>query len=280
MERQAIPISRISTDLAFGEGPRWHRGRLWCSDMFRNRVQQLNDADEWEIKAHLDRPSGIGFLPDGQALVVSMRSATLHRILDDGSTEIHARLDEDGKYTLNDMLVMPAGDLYVDSYLVNPGYEAVDGIVHLSRDGVARRVATGLRRPNGLVASPDGRTLYVAETFGERVLRFGIRDDGSLDDAEVHAALPGRRPDGLALDAEGGIWAGCFDTGEFVRVDAQGAVTDVIATGGPWAVATALGGEDGRTLFMFSAEAELEGGFRQGIASGYLDVAHVDVPAA
>jgi len=89
------------------------------------------------------------------------------------------------------------------------------------------------------------------------------------EDAICFADLgPDRHPDGLCVDLEGGVWVGCYDTGEFVRVLAGGVVTHRVAIETGWAIATPLGGSDGCTLYMMvddtsvevSAEASRRGG--------------------
>jgi sugar lactone lactonase YvrE len=273
------PSSILTTDLDFGEGARWRDGRLWCSDMLRNRVQTITEGGRIEVVGELHRPSGLGFLPDGRLTAVSMEAATLN-VLEGERFVPTVDLSFGGTHTLNDMLVLPSGATYVGCYRKSQRFEAADTVVHLGPGGSPTRVLEQLRTPNGIVADPTGGALYLAETFGEKIWKFSIQDDGSLADAEVFADLKGRFPDGITLDAEGGIWTGSFSTGEFVRVNSAGAITHIIETPGRWAVAPLLGGSDGRTLFMFSAETELESRFRRGLADGMLEVARVDVPAA
>jgi sugar lactone lactonase YvrE len=143
-----------------------------------------------------------------------------------------------------------------------------------------RVVATGLAVPNGLGLLPDGSTLVVSETMGSRLLAFPVRDDGSLGAPSVFADLGAERhPDGLCVDIEGGVWVGCYDTGGFLRVVAGGTVTHRIAIDRGWAIAPALGGADGRTLYMVVDETTLEG-LMKGESTGWIMQARVDVPGA
>lgn len=273
------PTRVLTTDLEFGEGPRWRDGRMWFSDMFKGCVSTIDDTGRIEVLAPLHRPSGLGFMPDGRLLAVAMEEGAL-KVLVDGRFDTHLDLSFGGTHTLNDLLVLPSGDIYVDCYLREGRRSGRDFVAHISPEGVISRAVDSLRTPNGIVADEAGRTLYVAETFGEKIWKFSIKADGSLSDRQVFADLAGRHPDGLTLDAEGALWAGFFSTGEFLRIDSGGHITHRIETPGRWAVAPLLGGADGRTLFMFSADTDLETRFPNNISSGVLEVARVDVPAA
>src|SRR6185369_4685860 len=92
----------------------------------------------------------------------------------------------------------------------------VGAIGLVSPDGAARVVANDLAIPNGMVVSADGSTLIASETFGGRLVAFTIGPEGDLSQPRVFAELGDRHPDGLCLDAEGAVWVGCYDTGEFL----------------------------------------------------------------
>ena len=154
----------------------------------------------------------------------------------------------------------------------------VGSIALVTPDGEARVVATEFSLPNGLVITPDRSTLLAGDSDAGRVLAFTIEDDGGLANRRVFADLPGRKPDGLCLDAEGAVWVGCYDTGEFLRVRDGGEVLDRIAVSPGWAVAPALGGPDGRTLYLVIDETTIEQ-FLKGESVGRIEVARVDVPA-
>jgi sugar lactone lactonase YvrE len=164
--------------------------------------------------------------------------------------------------TLFEAKVAPDGRAYVDLYQV-------------SATGL-----TGLAVPNGLGFLPDESTLVVSETNGSRILAFPVEPDGSLGAPNIFADLGAERhPDGLCVDAEGAVWVGCYDTREFLRVVAGGTVTHRVAIDRGWAIAPALGGVDGRTLYMVIDDTTQEGLVR-GESTGWIMQARVDVPGA
>jgi sugar lactone lactonase YvrE len=256
----------------FGEGPRWHDGRLWFTDGPAGVVNVVEDG-RIRVAAETPRASGLGWLSDGTLVVSTFGEAAV--VLVGERTSVRHDLGELA-WTTNDMVVRD-DRIYVDLYRLND--DGVVGAIGLvTPDGEARVVATDLSLPNGLVITDDGSTLLASETFGERVLAFTIADDGSLDDQRVFADLgPGRKPDGLCLDAEGALWIGCYDAGEFVRVRDGGEVTDRVAVAPGWAVAPALGGADGRTLHLVVDETTHEG-VLTGESIGRIETIEVDVP--
>lgn len=258
----------------FGEGPRWHDGRLWFTDGPSGAVNVV-DGGELRLEVQCPKASGLGWLDDGSLVVCSFGEASVWVIPESGGI-IHHDLSELA-WTTNDMVVRD-DRIYVDLYQVtDDGVLGAIGLV--TPGGEAAVVATDLALPNGLVITDDGATLLVSETFAERVLAFTIAEDGSLTDQRVFAELgEGRKPDGLCLDAEGALWVGCYDVGEFVRVRDGGEVTDRIPIEPGWAVAPALGGEDGRTLYLVIDETTHEG-VLSGESVGRIETIQVDVPA-
>jgi sugar lactone lactonase YvrE len=262
-------VRLLSTGLQFPEGPRWWSGSLWFSDIRARAVHSLTLAGDLHQVVQLDdSPSGLGFLPDGTPLVVSMRSRLLLRIVD-GGTELHADLRDVSGDFLNDMFVDDEGRAYVGSRNRSSGprteplgeESAVDTIVIVDPDGSVRVGATGAISPNGTVLTPDG-TLLVAETYAQRVVAYERRPNGDLVDRSVFADVPGTYPDGICLDEEGALWIASPYTDEFVRVHSGGAISERIPMIG--AVACALGGPDGRSLFLLCVDPTLLAAFDAG----------------
>ncbi len=259
--------------IVYGEGPRWHDGRLWFTDGFAGKVYSASEAGDLSVEAEVAKASGLGWLPDGTLVVSTLMDAKIHHL--DASGKVKATFDyTDIAWSTNDLLVTPDGSAYVDLY----GTEGAIGLV--GYDGAIRIVATGLTRPNCLALLPGGSTLVVGDSNGSRIFAFPLGSDGSLGAPTVFADLgPERHPDGLCVDVEGGVWVGCFDTGEFLRVVEGGAVTHRVAVERGWAVAPALGGADGRTLFMVVDDTTIEG-FVNRESTGWILQARVDVPGS
>ncbi|MDT5183757.1 MAG: hypothetical protein QOI29_1915 [Mycobacterium sp.] len=275
---EAIEPLPFIDGIVYGEGPRWHNGRLWFSDGPAGRVCSVGGTGDVAMEVELEHASGLGWLPDGTLVVSALFDAKMYHV--DTHGNVSATYDlSDIAFTTNDLLVAPDGRAYVDLYQASAtGMTGAIGLV--DPGGGVRIVATGLAIPNGLAFLPDGSTLVVSETNGSRILAFPTEPDGNLGTPSVFADLgANRHPDGLCVDAEGGVWVGCYDTGEFLRVVAGGTVTHRVEIDRGWAIAPALGGVDGRTLYMVIDETTLEG-LVTGESKGWIMQARVDVPGA
>ena len=271
--------------LVFPEAPRWRDGRLWWSDMHGDRVQSWAPGNEPRQEAEVpNRPSGLGWLADGDLLIVSMMDRKLLRRTADGALTTHADLAAIAPSRLNDMVVDARGRAYIGNF----GFEIDDAgplkvaptvLAMVEPDGRARVVADGLIFSNGAVITPDGKTLIVAETWGVRLTAFDIDANGDLSRQRLWAALPADDlHDGICLDAEGCIWVACPMTNSCLRVSEGGEVLQRIDTGRP-AFACVLGGAGGRTLYICTA-ADHDRGRRRADPSGRIVAVEVAAPAA
>ncbi|WP_305093367.1 SMP-30/gluconolactonase/LRE family protein [Prescottella sp. R16] len=254
-------VETILSDLVFPECPRWHDGRLWFSDIHSGLVLRLDPAtgDVEQVAEVPGNPAGLGFLPDGRLLVASVHERKLYRVEDDGSLAVHADLHAIASWHLNDMTVDARGRAYVGNYgddSAPPAPPRPADLAMVEPDGSAHVVAEQMLFANGMAITPDGSTLVVAETRATpgRLSTFRIEADGSLVDRRVLVAFddPAVLPDGIAMDAESGVWVASPFNDLVLRVDAAGVVTDRIAVPHPYAVA--LGGVDGRDLFVCTAD--------------------------
>lgn len=254
----------VAGDLAFPECARWHADRWWCADMHTARVLSYAPGrwDDPTVEVDLGdghdaRTAGLGFLPDGRLLVVSAFDATVRRREPDGSIVVHADLAGVTRGWCNDMLVDPSGRAYVGSYgsdFASGEPRADVALALVTGDGVVRSVGDPLAFPNGMARSPDGTTLIVAESLADRLTAFRVDRDGSLHDRRVWAALPdGARPDGIALAPDGAVWVAVLSTGECLRVEEGGRITDAVTVPDRRPFACGVGGPDGHTLLVCAA---------------------------
>ncbi|MBM5810633.1 MAG: SMP-30/gluconolactonase/LRE family protein [Gammaproteobacteria bacterium] len=266
--------------LVFPESPRWHQGRLWFSDMLAGRVMTV-DA-QGRLETIVGAPgwlSGLGWLPDGRLLAVSMQDRRLLRLDPNGLVEA-ADLTGLTTFICNDMVVDEAGRAYVGEV----GFDVHGGapfqparLVLVEPDSRARVVDADLACPNGTIITPDGRTLIVGESLGNRLTAFDVAADGSLGAKRIWAAVEGLGPDGICLDAEGAIWVASPMKNEVVRVLEGGRISHRLNVPSPMPLAVMLGGDDRRMLYICRAphpEVALTGQY------GRIDVLRVDVPGA
>ena len=269
----------LADGFVFLEGPRWHQGKLWFSDMWGFKVYTLTPGGERSVVCEVPtRPSGLGFLPDGSLSIVSMADRRILRCKD-GVLSSYSDLSKLAGGDVNDTVTDARGRIYAGNF----GYDLFGGadpapadLLLVETDGSARVVASGLDFPNGTVIKDGGRTLVVAESWAGRLSAFDIAADGSLSNRRVYAALPDRIPDGICLDAAGAIWVSSFNSGEFLRVIEGGEITDIVQVGDKRAVACQLGGDDGRTLFCLTYDGQIED-LHQQKAAGAVETVQVAV---
>jgi len=216
--------------LFFGEGPRWREGKLWFSDMHAQKVLKVDPNGNVETVVGLedDQPSGLGWLPNGDLLIVAMTKKQLLRF-DGSALTVHADLSSLASHYCNDMVVDHVGRAYVGNFgfdLHNGAEQKAAELICVEIDGSARCVDSDLMFPNGTVISPDNKTLIVAETFAGRLTAFDILDTGDLTNKRTWAELPqGAVPDGICLDADGGIWSASPTSNNCIRQIEGGEVT-------------------------------------------------------
>jgi sugar lactone lactonase YvrE len=265
----------------FCEGPRWHDERFWFSDFYAHEICSVGLDGDVRTELALDgdeRPSGLGWLPDGRLLFVAMLARSVMRREHDGSIAVHADLSDVATFHCNDMLVDSDGRAYVgnfgfdlDATIAAIGPEGLLTAIATDRspytavlamvdpDGSVGVVADDLAFPNGVVTVDGGSTLVVAQTLGLELTAFDKAADGSLSNRRTWASLVGGdgsfvAPDGTCADAEGGIWVANALAAEVVRVEEGGVVTHRVTTS-QLAFACAVGGPDGRHLLVCTAES-------------------------
>ncbi|AWK76199.1 gluconolactonase (plasmid) [Rhodococcus oxybenzonivorans] len=291
-------LTEIAAGFTYTEGPRWREGRLWFVDFYTHSVNVVNADGSVERVCTVDhQPSGLGWLPDGRMLVVSMKDRKILRRETDGSLVEHADISAHCRGYANDMVVAANGQAYVGEF----GFDLMGGADHehgvvvlVDTDGTSRVAADGLSFPNGMCISPDGKTLYVNELFGNRISRFDIASDGTLGHREDFASFEDLgdepnvekrlaactiAPDGQALDAEGAIWIADCVNQRAVRLGEGGVVLDEVSTAPLGVFAVALGGDDGRTLFL-SVAPDFDESRRSAAREAKVLATTIDVPHA
>jgi len=285
-------IRTVVDGLWFAEGPRWHDGALWCSDIHGHRVVRVeaNGDDmvtETVVEVPDDEPSGLGWLPDGRLLVVGMTRRLVYRLEPDGSLEVHADLSTVARGVLNDMTVSAEGRAYVGDMGLDPNDQ--DAGVHpgqllcIQPNGSFTTVADDLGAPNGPALTEDGGTLVLAESSAFHLSAFTVGSDGSLSARSIFAAVPPAPggpgyapPDGICLDAAGAAWVADPIGARVVRLLPGGELTHGVSFPGEVPVACVLGGPDRRTLYICVAtEYKREAVLRQPL--GRIDAVAVEV---
>jgi len=278
-------LEPVIADIDFGEGPRWHDGRLWYSDFYQRCICAV-DGDGVRTVVHdglADRPSGLGWQPDGALLVVAM---TTRRVLREagGALVEHADLSGIATGHCNDMVVDAAGNAYVGNFgfdLESGEHFAPSDLALVSAGGAVSVAATGLAFPNGMVITPDGGTLIVGQTFGGGYAAFTVAADATLHDRRVWAETPEMAPDGCTFDSGGGIWFADAVGSQVVRVLEGGEITHRVATPMP-TYACALGGPAGTTLYVLcapdSAPAAVDGKRAGALYALEVEIPHAGLP--
>ncbi|HEY2204015.1 MAG TPA: SMP-30/gluconolactonase/LRE family protein [Pseudonocardia sp.] len=276
-------VRSVADGFSFLECPRWHEGQLWVSDFYTARVLAVDDpgaaGSPASVRTVVDfpgQPSGLGWLPDGRLLMVSMRDRRVLRRESDGSLAEHADLSGVAPEHLNDMLVDGAGRAYVGNF----GFDLMSGadvcgttLARVDPDGRVSVVADGLVFPNGMALLDGGRTLVVAESFGNRLSGFTVGPDGELTDRRDWARFgdppaggdPGEAlaavvvaPDGICAAPDGTVWVADAFNKRAVRVAEGGEIVQEVSSGDLNVYACALGGADGRTLYLCAAPSFAE----------------------
>ena len=274
----------IVDGICFGEAPRWRHGSLYVSDMYAGRILRVYPSGGFDVIAQCETPvGGLGWLPDGRMLVVSMYDRKILRQEASGHFVEHADLSDIATWHANDMVVAADGTAYVGNF----GFQIAPvrleprpaAIAKITPAGVASVAAADLWFPNGMVITGDGRTLVVAESVGRRLTAFDIADDGALHNRRIWGQMePHQFPDGICLDAAGEIWIASPPSREVVRMREGGEIVERIRVEQE-GIACMLGGSDRTTLFILTAEKRDPEWCRMNRSARVLAV-QVDTPGA
>ena len=242
----------VASGFFFPEAPRCRDGQLWFSDVFGGLVYSW-DSETGNLTEQASvpgRPSGLGWTPDGDLLVVSTIDRTLRR----ANGAVVADLNPVSDSKINDMVVDDDGTAYIG----NDGFdlearapERPAQILRVNPDGDVSVAADGLRFANGMVITPE-RRLIVAETWGQRLSSFAVGDDGILSDRRVFAKLDAGSPDGICRAPDGRVWVADPIGRRVLLVSEGGAIGRVIEFPGCRPTACALD-DTGSRLYVCTA---------------------------
>ncbi|MEW8525949.1 MAG: gluconokinase, GntK/IdnK-type, partial [Candidatus Thiodiazotropha endolucinida] len=259
IDKLSLPATQLLLDgLIFPEAPRWRDGRLWFTDQHAGRIVRVTPQGKAETIATLDDlPGGLGWLPDGRLLVVSMTKRRV-LVLEEGILQPYADLSRLASFHCNDMLTDARGRCYVGNF----GYDLHGGaeqspaeLILVNGQGECSVVADDLIFPNGCALSPDGSTLLVAETFASRITAFDVQTEGRLSNRRVWAELGDAYPDGICLDKDGLLWIATPNQSLLLLVREGGEIVRTVKSiGAPYACM--LGGSNGDRLFITSSETD------------------------
>jgi len=277
-----LPPQVLADGFVCAESPRWHDGELYFSDMYDRRVVAVDlDGRVRTVATVADVPTGLGWLPDGRLLIATQRGRRLLRLEPDGTLVTHADLTDTASSSLNDMWVDSKGNAYVgeigfdaetllaDLMATHPTRESAvaaliervrdhPGRIHLVKaDGSHRVVASGILLPNGMTLDRDERQLSVVASLEPAIIRFDVSPDGGLFTRTtlMRTSFP---PDGMStIDSEGAVWVADPEGHGAVRITSQGTMSARIGVQTK-CLAVALGGPDGRTLFLCTTESNDE----------------------
>ena len=274
-------FSTLVGGLVFPEGLRWRRDRLWFSDVEARRVYCCDSNGivlvAFDTEQH---PVGLGGDTAGTLLISTLEQRVLR--FEGGTVDDGIDLRANVPYNGNDLVVDANGRAYYGSVgapMDRPGeFVGAGSVVLIDATGAARTAADGLSFPNGMVLTPDGATLIVAESVGRCLTKFAVGSDGSLSGRDTFASLD-TIPDGICLDDEGAVWVACPTSTEVLRVREGGEILERFDTGRT-VLDVELGGDDGCTLYVATAPDISHTRAGAGPHTGKIEQARVAVGAA
>ena len=272
-------VTTLYGGIVFPECPRWHDGSLWFSDCHDGKVLRITPdgllIESFDVPGN---PAGLGWLPNGDMLIVSIDDLCIYRRGADNHLIRHADLAPHHHFHANDMVVDLAGNAYVGEVGFRSGQEEqrATSVLLVRPDGSVEVAATDVLTPNGSVITPDGKTFILAESMKKRLTAYTIAENGTLVDPQIIAQLgPDQVPDGICLDEEGCVWVASPRSASVIRVAPNGEVVDEIhlESGRPYACM--LGGADGRDLFICISTGH-DPALTRPVRGGSIAVARVD----
>lgn len=178
----------ITSNLGYGESPRWHEGKLWFCNWTMQEVVAIDENGNRKATIKMpftSFPFSIDWLPDGRMIIVSTSEQPLLRVEADGALVAHADLSSLNTKTWNEIAIDGKGNIYI-----NGG----DIIALIKPDSSVKKVAKDFSFANGMLITKNNRNLIIAESHGKRLTAFNIESDGSLTNRRIWADLKDGAP--------------------------------------------------------------------------------------
>ena len=249
-------VEKLAEGFKFTEGPAADsKGNVYFTDQPNDRIMlYTTDGKLTEFMKPAGRSNGLCFGPDGKLWACADGQNELWAIDVDTKKHTVVLKDYNGKLLNgpNDLWVRADGGLYFtdpfykrDYWKRGPKEQDTQGVYFLAPDGkTLTRVAADLKQPNGVIGTPDGKTLYVADINDRKTYSYAIQKDGTLTDKKLFCEMGS---DGMTLDEKGNVYL----TGRGVTVfDKAGKKVTQIDVPEGWTANVCFGGADMKTLFI------------------------------
>lgn len=250
-------LKLIADGFSFTEGPAADRdGNIFFTDQPNNRIWRYGtDGDLSIFMEPAGRANGLYFDRQGYLIACADEHYELWRIGMDKKVEKLAVNYQDSLFNgPNDVWVSPAGPIYfTDPYYVRNYWDRTapdltTEALYMYDDGHLTRADGRFKRPNGLVGTPDGKYLYVADIDDSKIYRYAIQEDGSLTDRQLFVS---RGSDGMTIDEYGNIYL----TGRGIDVyNPAGEKIEHIDVPAGWTANLCFGGVDNDVLFITASD--------------------------
>jgi gluconolactonase len=251
-------LQKLADTFAFTEGPASDKdGNVYFTDQPNDRIMKWStDGKLTTFMQPCGRANGMSFDAEGNLWTCSDETNALWRIHPDKTIDVILK-DYEGKLLNgpNDVWIRPGGGVYItDPYYIRPYWkrgpkEIPECVYYISPDlKKVVRVIDDFKQPNGIIGTPDGKTLYVADIGAKKTYSYAIQPDGSLKNKRLFCELGS---DGMTIDNEGNVYL----TGKGVTVfDSTGKQIEHIDIEGPWTANICFGGKDRHMLFITASK--------------------------
>ncbi len=256
--------AKVGEGLKFAEGPAWDgRGNLYVSNCTADPgyVTKFDQKGKSQVaftasdKGFL-KTNGMTFHESGSLFVCDFGKKAIVEIMSNGQARVYADNCQGVKFRgPNDLAFDPNGNLYFTDP-AGSGKDAPIGRIYMvDKMRNVKQVAGGLAFPNGIAFGADGKSVYVAESQGYRVLKFPVKSDGSLGEKQVFCTMPDQKdPDGINFDAGGNLWVAQYGGGAVRQFDKNGNLIRTIELPGKNVTNVEFGGPGLKTLYVTEAE--------------------------